>query len=198
MRTEVLMMNTYDRLKTQELVSRIFKVIGWLSLICGFLFYILLPAIDLTKPIMLEHPGFWITAIVAGLFFYSSRLISELSEKTREEIELNLVGLLHIYGRMGLSELARKTGLREGEVIAWLAKLSLDRKFDYRIDKETREVILIEGEGRISATSNARSAAKRIREYLEKLKQLYETGEISETAYMKLREEYQKKLRYSS
>ena len=132
-----------------------------------------------------------LTAVVCVM----SRIRGHLSNEAKLSIDnfkKEVTGIVELYKSISLNELASKIGMKPDETERFLALMAAEGTFNGTIrdgfvflSTEEPEKLTEKSEEQIGSTQV-------ISEKLRKLEELYKEGKISEYAYKKLKEEYER------
>jgi len=132
-------------------------------------------------------------AFIAIVLIYLSDKLYDVTKSMEGRIIDQMVGFIKMYGSIPLPIIVEKFDFKsEKEAEKFLAEI-VSKKADvkFKIDTHTRCVEL-SGDVRVPKLSGER---ERVSEYIAKLEELYKAGEISEEVYLKLKSEYESKLK---
>ena len=128
--------------------------------------------------------------LLVMIFGKLSDMFKEMANETLEELKMEIAGMVNIYGGMSLSDLSRKIGAGIEETERFIGRLSAEGKFNGRIEGGFITIRPVESAEKPADIST--QVMEDSKEKLAKLEQLYKEGKISESAYKKLKEEYER------
>jgi hypothetical protein len=132
-------------------------------------------------------------AFIAIVLIYLSDRLYDVTKSMEGRIIDQMVGFIKMYGSIPLPIIVEKFDFKsEKEAEKFLAEI-VSKKADvkFKIDTQTRCVELA-GEVKVPKLKDER---EKVSEYVAKLEELYKAGEISEKVYLKLKSEYESKLK---